>query len=69
MASISACSGGEARPRRLCARAIAASVGCSAAGSIGALMFGPYAKASPQKQSAQFGSSRCASRNDAIAPA
>ena len=42
---------------------LAASAAGTAAASIGALMFGPSASASPQKHMAQVGSSRCALRN------
>jgi hypothetical protein len=60
---MSACSRFDAREARRCAFSIAASAGAFAFGSIGTLMLGPSAHASPQKHIAHWGSSRCALRN------
>ena len=66
---ISARSGGVTLAESRCARAIAFSASTLASGVSGALMLGPWASASPQKHIAHSGSSRCASRNEAIAAA
>ena len=66
---ISARSGGVTLVDSSWARATAFKASALASGVIGALMFGPWASASAQKHMAQSGSSRCASRNEAIAAA